>query len=82
MTETKSCPACFKVRSIGDRTPLCASCIPLLPAKLQAEYATAYMSGDKAELRRVAALIVTAANSALDEKWQKDRRNLTLVGAR
>lgn len=82
MTEIKSCPACFKVRRIEDRTPLCSSCIPLIPAKLQAEYATAYMAGDKAELRRLSAIVVTAANTALDVKWQKDRRNLTVAGAR
>lgn len=82
MTETISCPACFKVKRVNSSSPVCDSCIRLIPARLQAEYATAYMSSNKAEIMRLAAAIVTAANGALDVTWQNSRKGLTIAGAR
>lgn len=79
---TGSCPACFKLREISERTPLCVSCVRLVSGKLQAAFAVAYMSGNRAELLRTSAEMITAANNARDVEWQRSRKALQIAGAR
>jgi hypothetical protein len=82
MTETKSCPACYKVRRISSRLPVCDGCARIIPARAQAEYVSAYLTGDKAAILNAAGVVIRSANDALDKDWQRRRAELKVVGAR
>jgi hypothetical protein len=64
MIERRSCPACFRVKTIPVPMPICRTCIQHVPSKLQAAYVTAIFAGDKKAQLRLDGEMVTAAWSA------------------
>lgn len=68
MTETLSCPSCFKVRRITAPSPVCAGCIKLVPTRTQSALASAILAGDELAKRRALADMVKAASDELDRR--------------